>query len=132
MPILVDSNVILDVTSDDPVWSGWSDAQITRHQGAGLMINAVIYAELCAGASTVAAVNQVLVQLKLELRELSREAFFLAAQTFLKYRRQGGTKTSTLPDFFIGAQAEVLGIPLLTRDQARYKTYFPTVPLICP
>lgn len=132
MPVLVDSNVILDVTSDDALWGDWSDAQITMHQPAGLLVNPMIYAELCAGAQAAADVNKVMTQLKLEYRELSREALFLAAQAFLKYRRQGGTKTAPLPDFFIGAQAETLGIPILTRDQGRYRTYFPHVALICP
>lgn len=132
MPVLVDSNVILDVTNDDAAWGDWSDAQITTYQPAGLLVNPVIYAELCTGAETASDVNKVLTQLKLEFRELSREALFLAAQAFLRYRRQGGTKTAPLPDFFIGAHAETLGIPILTRDQGRYRTYFPHVALICP
>ena len=132
MPVLVDSNVILDLTSDDPVWADWSDAQITALQPAGLLVNPLIYTELCVGAGSVSEVDALLVQLKLEFRELSHGALFVAAQAFLKYRRQGGTKTTPLPDFFIGAHAQVMGIPILTRDQARYKTYFPNVALICP
>lgn len=132
MPVLVDSNVILDITSDDPVWADWSDAQVTKHQAVGLLVNPLIYAELCTGANMASEVDEVLTQLKLEYRELSREALFLAAKVFLKYRRRGGTKTAPLPDFFIGAQAQVLGIPILTRDKGRYKTCFPSVPLICP
>ena len=132
MAVLVDSNVILDVTNDDPVWADWSDAQITALQPAGLLVNPLIYTELCAGAVSASEVDKVLTELKLEFRELSHEALFLAAQAFLKYRRQGGTKTAPLPDFFIGAHAEVHGIPILTRDQGRYKTYFPNVALICP
>lgn len=132
MPVLVDSNVILDVTNDDPVWADWSDSQITALQPAGLLVNPLIYTELCAGADSASDVDKVLTELKLEFRELSHEALFLAAQAFLKYRRQGGIKTAPFPDFFIGAQAEVLRIPILTRDQRRYKTYFPNVALICP
>ena len=132
MPVMVDSNVIFDITNDDPVWADWSDAQITACQPGGLLINPLIYTELCTDAGTTAEVDKLLLALKLELRELSREAMFLTAKAFLKYRRQGGTKTAPLPDFFIGAHAQVLGIPILTRDAGRYTSYFPGVQLICP
>ncbi len=132
MPVLVDSNVVLDIVNDDPVWADWSDGQVTRLQPTGLLVNPMIYAELCAGSDTASEVDGILDQLKLDYQELSREALFLAAKAFLKYRKRGGTKTSPLPDFFIGAHAEAMGIPILTRDSARYKTYFPSVPLICP
>ena len=132
MPVLVDSNVILDIVNDDPVWGDWSDRQVTLFQPAGLLINPMIYAELCARADSTAEVDALMIQLNLELQELSREALFLAAKAFLLYRKRGGTKTAPLPDFFIGAHAEVLGIAILTRDQGRYKTYFPSVRLICP
>lgn len=132
MPCLVDSNLILDVATDDPVWGEWSDAQLTKLQKRGLIVNPVIYAELCAGATTSFEVDALLDELKLEFRELSREALFLAAKAFLTYRRQGGTKSSPLPDFFIGGQAESLGIAIVTRDPARYRTYFPKVKLITP
>ena len=132
MPVMVDSNVIFDVTNNDPVWADWSDSQITAYQPGGLLINPLIYTELCTSASTTEDVNRVLTGLKLELRELPREALFLTAKAFLKYRRQGGTKTAPLPDFFIGAHAQALGIAILTRDAGRYNSYFPSVPLICP
>ena len=132
MPVIVDSNVIFDVTNDDPVWADWSDAQITAYQPGGLLINPLIYTELCTDAASTADVDKLLAGLKLELRELSREALFLTAKAFLKYRRQGGTKTAPLPDFFIGAHAQVLGVPILTRDAGRYTSYFPSVQLICP
>ena len=132
MPVMVDSNVIFDVTNNDSVWADWSDTQITAHQPGGLLINPLIYAELCTNADATAEVDKILAGLKLELSELSREALFLAAKAYLKYRRQGGTKTAPLPDFFIGAHAQVLGIPVLTRDAGRYTSYFPGVQLICP
>ena len=132
MAVLVDSNVILDIASDDPKWGGWSDAQVTKHHRRGLVINPIIFAELCAGAENMSDVEEVVSGLKLEYRELPREALFFAAKAFLQYRRRGGTKTSPLPDFFIGAHAVVLGIPILTRDKGRFATYFPKVRLICP
>jgi predicted nucleic acid-binding protein len=132
MPILIDRNLILDIVTDDPIWGEWSDAQLTKYQCDGLFINPIIYAELCAGAENIEEVDLVLVELKLEFHELEREALFLAAKAFTQYRRRGGTKTSPLPDFFIGAQAQAMGTALLTRDQARYRTYFPKVTLITP
>lgn len=131
-PCLVDSNLILDVVTDDPVWGGWSDEQLTKHQSRGLLVNPVIYAELCAGADEFSEVDALLEGLKLEFRDLPREALFLAAKAFLQYRRRGGAKTSPLPDFFIGAHAESLAAPILTRDPVRYRTYFPNVRLITP
>ena len=132
MPVLVDSNVVLDIVNDDPVWADWSDGQVTRLHSTRLLVNPMIYSELCAGSNTASEVDGILNQLKLDYQELSREALFLAAKAFLQYRKRGGTKTAPLPDFFIGAHAEAMGIPILTRDPGRYKTYFPGVPLICP
>ena len=98
----------------------------------GLIINPIIYAELCSGAATAAVVDAILQTLQVGYQELPREALFLASKAHLAYRRRGGTRTSPLPDFFIGAHAEVAGLTLLTRDKGRYTTYFPRVTLICP
>ena len=132
MSVLLDSNVILDVATDDPTWAEWSDQQITRYQGSGLGVNPVVYAELAVGANSRSEVDELLASLKVQVVEVSREALFSAAKAFVLYRRNGGSRTSPLPDFFIGAQAETHGIPLVTRDPARYRTYFPSVALICP
>jgi predicted nucleic acid-binding protein len=132
MPVLVDSNIVLDVVTDDPVWADWSDAAITRYQEEGLIINPMVYAELCAGAASPGEVDVVVESLKLHFQEVPREGLYFAAQAFLKYRRQGGAKTSPLPDFFIGGHAQASGLPILTRDTARYDAYFPDVELICP
>ena len=132
MPVMVDSNIIFDITTDDPVWADWSESQITICQSRGLVVNPVIYCELCTNARTTGEVDDLLVKLRLELLEPAREALFIAAKAFLKYRKQGGTKTAPLPDFFIGAHAQALGIPILTRDVGRYATYFPAVELISP
>ena len=132
MPILIDSNIILDVVTDDPIWADWSDEAITQHQTRGLIVNPIIYAELCTGAASASEVDELLESLKLGIQEIPREGLFLSAKAFLQYRRQGGTKISTLPDFLIGGHAEALGIPILTRDTSRYQTYFPKVKLFCP
>ena len=132
MPVLVDSNVVLDVVTDDSLWADWSDEAITRHQAGGLIVNSIVYSELCAGAASPVEVDELLESLKLGFQEIPRDGLYLAAKAFLQYRRQGGTKTSTLPDFFIGGHAQAVGIPILTRDTARYQTYFPKVELISP
>ena len=122
MSVLLDSNVILDVATDDPTWAEWSDQQITRYQASGLGVNPVVYAELAVGANSRAEVDELLASLNVQVVEASREALFAAAKAFVLYRRNGGSRTSPLPDFFIGAQAETHGIPLVTRDPARYRT----------
>lgn len=131
--MLVDTNVLVDVLENDPEWAEWSAAQLrAQAQIHRLFINPVIYAELSLTFSTVEALDEVLVTLQIPVMEVPKPALFLAGKAFVKYRRQGGTKTSVLPDFFIGAHAAVAGLPLLTRDVRRYAGYFPTVPLISP
>jgi len=131
--LLVDTNVLVDVLENDPQWADWSIAQLRAqsriHQ---LAINPVIYTELSLTFSTVEALDQTIEQLGLVLIELPRPALFLAGKAFVRYRRQGGTKSNVLGDFFIGAHAAVSGHPVLTRDTRRYATYFPTVTLIAP
>ncbi|MFN0128083.1 MAG: type II toxin-antitoxin system VapC family toxin [Verrucomicrobiales bacterium] len=131
MAVLVDTNVISDVMHDDPVWRPWAEAQLTAHRGDSI-INPIIYAELCCRAMNTAELDLSLAMLGIGYGEVPREALFLAARAFLVYRRRGGAKASPLPDFFIGGHAEVLGVPLLTRDVDRYRAYFPNVPLLCP
>jgi predicted nucleic acid-binding protein len=128
--VLVDSNVIIDIIQSDPDWLAWSVANLASHEHT--MINPIIYSELCYQKTSVQELDQLMETLDLEFEELPREALFLAAQAFRSYRKRGGSKTSPLPDFFIGAHAATLGIPILTRDVARYKTYYPTVHLISP
>ncbi len=129
--VLVDTNVIFDVLHADPVWSEWSQRQLEIFSD-GLLINPLIYSELCYQANGQEEVEDVINALGLNYEELPRRALFLAAKAFRKYRGQGGGRTSPLADFFIGAHAEAVGIPLLTRDAARYKTYFPSVALLSP
>ncbi|MGH6897181.1 MAG: type II toxin-antitoxin system VapC family toxin [Geminicoccaceae bacterium] len=132
-PAIVDSNVILDVTQSDSRWSAWSAVAIERLlDEAVLVINPIIYAEVSIRYHTVDEVEGAL-PIDLYHREpLPYDAAFLAGKCFVAYRRRGGTRTSPLPDFYIGAHAAVCGYRLLTRDAARYRTYFPTVELIAP
>ena len=131
--ILVDSNVWIDIMMRDEVWLDWSVAQLklARLQGA-VAINPVIYAEVASTFDSQEALNDYLRPVKVQNRPFSETASYLAGQAFWAYRQRKGAKTGVLPDFFIGAQAQAEGWTLLTRDAARYKTYFPGVQLICP
>lgn len=131
MAVLVDTNVIADVIFRDPRWMSWSATQISQ-RAEELVINPMIYSELCFHARSGNEVDQLVTSFGFGFLELPKSALFLAAQAFRQYRRQGGTKIAPLPDFFIGAHAATAGIPLLTRDRGRYLTYFPEVTLICP
>ena len=126
-PVLVDSNVILDVAYEDPQWREWSEVAIEQ-----AAINPILYAEVSIGYAHVNHVEAVLPVDRFRRETLPYGAAFLAGKSFLTYRRRGGNRTSPLPDFYIGAHAAVRGYRLLTRDAARYRTYFPTVELIAP
>lgn len=129
--VLVDTNVLLDVSEQDDEWSDWSQGIMSRYVDR-MLINPLIYTELCYAAGAAADVDAIMVMLGLRYGELPRQALFLTAQAYKSYRKRGGTKNSPLPDFFIGAHAAALDIPILTRDVGRYRTYFPEVPLISP
>jgi len=131
--ILVDTNVLLDVLQDDPQWGDWSQAQIEANSLIdALVINAVIYTELSIAFERIEELEAVIAQAGLTVEAMPREALFLAGKAFLDYRRRQGSRHSVLPDFYIGAHAAVQGYPILTRDTSRYRTYYPTVPLITP
>jgi predicted nucleic acid-binding protein len=130
---LVDSNVILDVLTDDPRWQAWSSAALEECANEGaLYINAMIYAEVSISFARIEQVEEALPAEWFERLAIPLEAAFLAGKAFLSYRRKGGARTSTLPDFFIGAHAAVAGLRLLTRDAGRYRTYFPALEIISP
>jgi predicted nucleic acid-binding protein len=131
--ILVDSNVPLDVVTQDPVWSAWSAATMkSLARTDQLLINPIIYAELSITFSSIADLETNVRRMQLKMAEIPREAAFRAGKAFLRYRRLGGTKGNVLPDFFVGAHALTIGASLLTRDAKRYRTYFPAVTLITP
>jgi hypothetical protein len=133
MDILVDSNVILDIVTEDKKWFPWSSQALAKYaETHTLVINPIIYAEVSVGFDRIEDVEEVLPSAFFRRDPIPWEAAFLAARCFLTYRRRGGKKSSTLPDFFIGAHAAVVGIPLLTRDIARYRTYFPKLKIITP
>jgi predicted nucleic acid-binding protein len=130
---LVDSNVLIDVISGNSGWETWSSAQLVKAADAGsLAINTVVYAEVSIGFDRVEACDSALDELQLAREPIPWPAAFLAGKAFADYRRRGGIRSGPLPDFFIGAHAAVGGMRLLTRDQARYRSYFPRLELICP
>jgi hypothetical protein len=130
---LVDSNVILDVVTDDPDWGDWSSDQLAEAAQAGaLIINPVIYAEVSAGFDRIEDLDNALPTTYYRRLPLPFEAAFLAGQCFVKYRKRGGSRRSPMPDFYIGAHAAIAGYTLLTRDAKRYRTYFPTLRIVAP
>jgi predicted nucleic acid-binding protein len=130
---LVDTNVLLDVASADPLWLQWSIQQLDERAALGpVIINDVVYAEMSAQMDTEAELLQTLRELHIVLERMPTRALFLAGKIYRRYRSFGGIRTGVIPDFFIGAHARVLGFPILTRDVRRYRTYFPDVALITP
>ena len=131
--LLVDSNVILDLFLDDPDWADWS---VTALANAGdnstLYINQIIYTEVSIGFNKIEELESALHDAGFQMLEMPKEALFLSGKAYFNYKRSKGTKKSPLRDFYIGAQAAVLGMDLITRDKGRYSTYFPTVRIICP
>ena len=131
--ILVDSNVLLDLFTDDPEWSPWSIARIEELSAeAPLIINDIVYAEVSIRFGSIDEVDSAIRQAGLQLNSIPRQALFHAGKVFKRYRAAGGNRTGVLPDFFIGAHAETESLRLLTRDVRRYRTYFPSVELIAP
>jgi predicted nucleic acid-binding protein len=129
---LIDTSVLLDVATRDPLWLAWSrEALETASNDGPLAINPVIYAEFSLAYATIEQLDAVLSALNLELRQIPRPALFLVARQFRNYRRQGGVRTGVLPDFFIGAHAAVERLTLITRDMRR-RAWFPTVQVIAP
>lgn len=132
--ILVDSSILIDVIEEQDVrWADWSQAQIIalREQDA-LAINLLVYSEISRDFSTKSLLDEFIADLGLRIDTLTTEIAFLAAAAHARYRKAGGMRDATLPDFFIGAHAAVKGFPLLTRDPARIRNYFPRVTLITP
>jgi len=131
--VLVDSNVLLDVLAEDAAWAERSEAALARvADNARLAINPIVYAEVSVGFDRVEDLDDALPPDEYARLPLPWEAAFLAGKCFLEYRRSGGTRRSPLPDFYIGAHAAVEGMPLLTRDESRYRTYLPRLELITP
>jgi predicted nucleic acid-binding protein len=130
---IVDSNVLIDVVTDDPVWGAWSRAALERVSTVEmLVVNPIVYAEISVGFDRIEEVDQLLPEGSFRREELPYDAAFLAGKAFRAYRRRGGQARAPLPDFYIGAHAAVCGHRLLTRDASRFRTYFPRLDIIAP
>jgi predicted nucleic acid-binding protein len=131
--VLVDSNVLLDIATNDPNWGGWSGRALAESaEHTALIINPIIYAEVSIGYTTIEALDAALPDTLYRREPLPWDAGFLAGKCFLLYRRRGGLRNSTLPDFYIGAHAAIGRLALLTRDAARYRSYFPKLEILAP
>jgi predicted nucleic acid-binding protein len=130
---LVDTNVLLDLLTNDPNWADWSIGQLDAAALRGpLAINDIVYAELSVRFATIEALDVVVAEMGLDFAAMPRAALFLAGKVFQRYRASGGTRSGVLPDFFIGAHATVLRCALLSRDAERYRSYFPGIELVTP
>lgn len=130
---LVDSNVILDVLTEDAVWGDWSAAMLAEAARSGpLAINPIIYAEVAVRFERIEDLDDALPESYYRRLPLPFEAAFLTGQCFLKYRKRGGTRLTPMPDFYIGAHAALAGLTLLTRDAKRYRNYFPKLRIVAP
>jgi predicted nucleic acid-binding protein len=130
---LIDTNVLLDIVTNDATWANWSIGQLDAAALRGpLVINDVVYAELSVRFAAIESLEAVLDEAAITLAAIPRAALFLAGKAFQRYRARGGRRTGVLPDFFIGAHAAVAGLTLLTRDAQRYRDYFPTTDLVTP
>ena len=131
--VLLDSCVLLDLFTNDQHWADWSESILaTYSQTNTLFINSIVYTEISIGFKQIEEVEAVLSEMNIKVLELPREALFLAGKVFLTYRKNKGTKSAPLPDFFIGAHAAISELSLITRDSSKFKTYFPQVKLILP
>lgn len=131
-PVLVDSNILIDIFSEDAKWFSWSASALEQAaQTRRLVINPVIYAEISVGYDKIEIVDAILPDF-IDREPISYEAAFLAGKVFQLYRKRGGRRRSALPDFFVGAHAATAGYELLTRDVSKYRGYFPTVRLLSP
>ncbi len=130
---LFDTSVLLDLATRDRAWFEWSNTQFTKASLSGpILINPIIFAELAPAFDSVTELDSWLDPEFFERLPLPYDAGWVAAQAFIEYRRRGGTRNRVLPDFYIGAHAQVAGVPLVTRDTGHFGTYFPDVPLITP
>jgi predicted nucleic acid-binding protein len=130
---LVDSNIVLDVFLNDPKWADWSESKLDEYDQIGILyINSIVYSEISIGFNRIEDLESAIAKAGLQMLEIPKEALFLAGKTYLKYKKRKGSRKTPLPDFYIGSQAAVLNLDLITRDVSRYRSYFPTVNLITP
>ena len=132
-PVLIDSNILLDIFEDDVQWADWAESTLNHYaESHTLSINPIVYAEVSIGFARIEELETAVAGCGIQVLAIPKESLFLAGKAFLTYKRRGGTRRSPLPDFFIGAHAAVSGLILISRDASRYRSYFPQVQLIAP
>ena len=131
--VLIDSCVLLDIFTNDPVFSDWSENILDIYsQTNSLYINSIVYSEISIGFKKIETLEKILTAMNVKVLGIPREALFLAGKVFLQYKKNKGHRKSPLPGFYIASQATVMNLDLITRDKAMYKTYLPHLNLICP
>lgn len=137
--ILLDTNVVVDALDKNQAHHSWSKKQIEDAvTGDGGGISVVTLAELCAGARNSENVEPEIKRLGITVHDLPAAVAVICGRAYRRYvtarRNSGGTAPPKvpLPDFFIGAQAEIMGWKIATRDHERFKKYFPKVTLVTP
>ena len=131
--VIVDSNILIDIFTDDQKFYDWSHGKLIELSGCcPLYINPIVYSEVSIGFSSIETLEEILGMLPIRSEEVPKEALFLAGKAFLEYRRRGGTRLNNLPDFFIGAHAAVKGWKVLSRDPKRMKKAYPGLEIISP
>lgn len=131
--VLVDTNIFIDVFGPPASFLDWSARQLaTLKSSASLVLSPIIWAELAGMRASEAELSALLSRLDLVREALPYQAAYSAGLAHLNYRRNGGMRERTLPDFLIGAHALVRNHQLLTRDPQRYQTYFPGLVIISP
>ncbi len=133
MPTILDSNVVVDLLLIEPGWHEWSARQVESFAGEGpLVINPIVFAEAAPKFNNADALKKSMMVLGLTFEQMPWEAAFVAGKAHASYRKSGGLRERTLPDFLIGAHAQVGGYRLVTRDAQRYRSYFPNLDIIAP
>ena len=133
MQTIPDSNVVLDILQPEQEWFDWSSKHLEAClENGSLIVNAVIFAEISGQYLSHRDVQQALFRLGVKLEDIPWEAAHLADRAHRAYRHAGGRQERLLPDFLIGSHASLRKYRLLTRDQARYRTYFPDLDIIAP
>ena len=133
MSFLIDTNIILDIVTEDAKWFDWSSKTLSDCAERGkIWINPIIYAEVSVGFSRIEELDEVLPQTVFRRAELPWPAAFLAGKCFLKYKKLAVMRKTPLPDFYIGAHAAIADLTLVTRDRGRFTTYFPKIKMIAP
>ncbi|WP_105400240.1 type II toxin-antitoxin system VapC family toxin [Neorhizobium sp. T7_12] len=131
--VLIDTNVFIDVFGPDNPFKEWSSNMLVSLKAeTQFILTPIVWAELASMAPSEEKLMLLLSKLNLAREMLPFTAAYRAGLAHMQYRKAGGLRERTLPDFLIGAHAAVRSHRLLTRDAARYRAYFPSLDIISP